>query len=123
MLRDQGGSLPPGCPDWQEECVVQAIKAAGTSAPGVDGIPYEAYKKSAAAASILQAAAKTLYEGVEDFRLPGGFNRSAMIFLPKKASGTVPNLGDYYLPKTLAPCRSWARITGFWPRPSSSAST
>eukprot|EP00969_Alexandrium_andersonii_P256649 11346330-Alexandrium_andersonii.AAC.1 len=49
-LQDQGGDLPPGCQDWRGECVEQAIKAAGTSAPGVDGVPYEAHKRSIAAA-------------------------------------------------------------------------
>eukprot|EP00969_Alexandrium_andersonii_P342409 15135496-Alexandrium_andersonii.AAC.1 len=40
MLREQEGTLPPDCPGWRGECVLQAIKAAGASAPGVDGIPY-----------------------------------------------------------------------------------
>eukprot|EP00969_Alexandrium_andersonii_P361557 15457840-Alexandrium_andersonii.AAC.1 len=33
-LREQGGALPPGCPEWNDSCVEQAIKAAGSSAPG-----------------------------------------------------------------------------------------
>eukprot|EP00969_Alexandrium_andersonii_P338246 14948513-Alexandrium_andersonii.AAC.1 len=44
-----------------------------------------------------------MYEGIENFRLPGDFNHSIMIFLPKKASGSVPNLGDDYLPENTRP--------------------
>eukprot|EP00969_Alexandrium_andersonii_P151869 6715468-Alexandrium_andersonii.AAC.1 len=91
-LREAGGALPQGCPEWEDACVEQAVKAAGSSAPGVDGIPYEAYKRTPASVPVLQAAARALYDGVEDHRLPGDFNHSIMIFLPKKASGSLPNL-------------------------------
>eukprot|EP00969_Alexandrium_andersonii_P216771 9574558-Alexandrium_andersonii.AAC.1 len=33
-LQGRGGTLPPDCPDWGDECVAQAIKAAGSLAPG-----------------------------------------------------------------------------------------
>eukprot|EP00969_Alexandrium_andersonii_P011294 491176-Alexandrium_andersonii.AAC.1 len=58
-----------------------------------DGVPYEAYKRAKAAVRILQEAAQAMYEGIEDYQLPGDFNHSIMIFLPKKASGTIPTLG------------------------------
>eukprot|EP00969_Alexandrium_andersonii_P364600 15464465-Alexandrium_andersonii.AAC.1 len=57
-LRDAGGLLPPDCPGWDDACVEQAVKAAGSSAPGVDGIPYEAYKRTPVATTILQEAAR-----------------------------------------------------------------
>eukprot|EP00969_Alexandrium_andersonii_P184155 8136920-Alexandrium_andersonii.AAC.1 len=57
-LRAAGETLPPDCPSWHKDCIEQAIKAAGSSAPGVDGIPYEAYKRVKAAVHILQEVAQ-----------------------------------------------------------------
>ena len=37
--------------------ILKAIQASGSSAPGRDGIPYEAYKKSVEAADILKEVA------------------------------------------------------------------
>ena len=37
------GHLPP---DWEDTWVDVACKRATTSSPGVDGIPYEAYKRA-----------------------------------------------------------------------------
>jgi len=46
-IREIGESLPlpPDCPEWNEDAMDMAIKSAGSSAPGPDGIPYEAYKR------------------------------------------------------------------------------
>ena len=46
-IREIGESLPlpPNCPEWNEDAMDIAIKSAGSSAPGPDGIPYEAYKR------------------------------------------------------------------------------
>eukprot|EP00969_Alexandrium_andersonii_P192848 8519024-Alexandrium_andersonii.AAC.1 len=46
-----------------------------------------------------------------------------MIFLPKKASGSVPNLGDYDLPENTRPLSIVGTDDRSWPPPSSSAST
>jgi hypothetical protein len=46
-IREIGESLPlpPDCPEWNEDAMDIATKSAGSSAPGPDGIPYEAYKR------------------------------------------------------------------------------
>ena len=46
-IREIGESLPlpPDCPEWNEDAMGITIKRVGSSAPGPDGIPYEAYKR------------------------------------------------------------------------------
>ena len=50
--------LPPG---WHKDAVSTAMRCAGNSAPGPDGIPYVAYKASGIAADILEEAAIELF--------------------------------------------------------------
>eukprot|EP00969_Alexandrium_andersonii_P262279 11594660-Alexandrium_andersonii.AAC.1 len=44
-LRAEGGALPPDCPSWQEGCIEQAIKAAGSSALGGGWHPLRGLQK------------------------------------------------------------------------------
>ena len=50
--------LPEAIPEWKDEAIDQACEYAAKSAPGPDGIPYEAYKSSELARSILKEAAR-----------------------------------------------------------------
>ena len=67
---------------------VHARKRASTSSPGLDGIPYEAYKRAPNVWHILQRAGKELYARGEEAYIPKESNWSRCVCLPKKAAGT-----------------------------------
>ena len=77
------------------EHIEMAVKLRNNSAPGLDGIPYVAWRSAGRQALV------TLYEVVAQFEdedfdeaiLPVGFNNSLLCCLPKKAVGYRPHLG------------------------------
>ncbi len=82
-----------------------AIKSAGNSAPGPDGIPYLGYR------AVPELAAEVL-KGLSDALLNpdvsktlnlDDFNQAPLVLLPKKATVEDPILGDAYAPKDLRP--------------------
>ena len=92
--------------------IKRAIDMTGQSAPGPDGIPFKAYRNlGLLSQNVLWRALEDLSNpGAED-RLkkymtgPGGhctFNESLMVFLPKKASGSL-NGTDFFDPSDTRP--------------------
>merc|ERR1711954_100720 len=95
--------LPSAGPALSAERIADAIAHSGRSAPGPDGIPYEAYKRYAPATDILQDAYAFLQSHRSPDFLPPGFNHSRLICFPKKVAGHDENLGDYYTPESTRP--------------------
>ena len=94
--------------------VLHAIKVAPCTAPGPDGIPYNAWKKlGPLGASTLRQAIRKLGEDNARAALCGMsgngdhqehlFNLGNMVFLPKKPAGTDPLLGDFYTASDVRP--------------------
>jgi len=87
--------------------VQKSIKNAPATMPGPDGIPYLAWKRMGVlgADCLFHAAIALSKDGSGDY-LAGAdhqsgegkhnFNLGNMVFLPKKAAGCDPNLGDFY---------------------------
>ena len=75
--------------------ILKALRIANKSAPGPDGIPYQAYQAVPRAAEILHRCFVELFS-VDDLVLPQSFNFSRLTCIPKKPAGTDPVLGDYY---------------------------
>ena len=82
-----------------------AIRYSNNSAPGLDGIPYLAWRCAGhLAAVVLHAAASQMQN--ENFTLrdvPKDFNASFLCCLPKKPSGHDPVEGDYFKPSATRP--------------------
>ena len=77
-----------------KEHVEKAIKFAHETAPGIDGIPYKAFKKFPGSAEILYRAATHLLD--ERCSPPIGFNFAVLCCLPKKPVKCDPDHGDVY---------------------------
>ena len=98
------GERPLGpSPQWNPEAVLTAVKYAGHSAPGPDGIPYSAYSCSPLAQAILQEAATYVVQHDTADRIPDDFNHSRLICLPKKPAGTTPEGEEYCTPDCTRP--------------------
>ena len=82
-----------------------AIKTSNNSAPGPDGIPYAAWRNAGRQAAIilLEAITQLQEDESDNSSVPDNFNASYLCCLPKKPSGTDPNLGEYYLPSATRP--------------------
>eukprot|EP00974_Lingulodinium_polyedra_P034126 3282926-Lingulodinium_polyedra.AAC.1 len=96
--RAQGGGLGESG-RWKGELVELAVKCAGNSAPGPDGIPYGAYKHSALVVDILKDVAAELVEGEGEGEVPRDFDYSRLIYLPKKPPGRIAEGVEYHLPE------------------------
>ena len=88
--------LPPVSPPWSPDSVDIALSASGSSAPGPDGIPYEAYNRCLSSSRILNEAAKEIYTKGLLADIPRGFNHSNLFFHPKKAKCTRPVYGEVF---------------------------
>ena len=75
-----------------------ALRLAGASAPGLDGVPYEAYRNFKESLLVLQSALQSLMLNPNPDFLPPDFNHSRLICLPKKPAGTDPHLGGILFP-------------------------
>eukprot|EP00974_Lingulodinium_polyedra_P042789 4107912-Lingulodinium_polyedra.AAC.1 len=77
-LRALGGSafLPQPSPGWDDRWVEVACRRASTSSPGLDGIPYEAYKRAPEYWRVLQRAGRELYNQGAEAHIPQDFNWS-----------------------------------------------
>ena len=117
LQEELGGESPFGeDTDWDVSMqhVLHAIKVAPCTAPGPDGIPYNAWKKlGPLGASTLRQAIRKLGEDNARAALCGMsgngdhqehlFNLGNMVFLPKKPAGTDPLLGDFYTASDVRP--------------------
>ena len=74
--------LPPLSPPWNPDSVDIALSASGASAPGPDGIPYEAYSRCFISSQILKEAANEIFTKGRQADIPFGFNHSNLFFLP-----------------------------------------
>ena len=93
----------PTPPSWDDAFLETAIQYSGNSAPGPDGIPYSAFRKSAIARGILLQATKHLLHTGEMGWIPPDFNYSRLICLPKKPSGHTDTGEVYFLPEATRP--------------------
>ena len=82
-------------PPLLADAIQIAVKHAGSSAPGPDGIPYE-YRFYDGGGHILCDALQFLMASPDPSILPEGFHHSRLICLPKKPAGHDPDLGEYY---------------------------
>ena len=98
LVSDDYWSLSP------EDCQ-KSISSAGNSAPGPNGIPYQAYKpvKALAAAVLHEYGEKLAQEGTLEQDLVQDFNQAWMAMLPKSATVDDPTLGPAYHPRDLRP--------------------
>ena len=115
FIKDEQGLYLTGLPNaasgrWtiKRKEVARAVSAAANTMPGPDGIPAAAYKKLGQfAIDILHEVAQTLCtpSGADELRQAyadrchhqtHAFNHSLLCCLPKKATGTDPEMGDYY---------------------------
>ena len=80
----RGSLLPPGAPPGRPGGMEEALHICGRSAPGLDGIPYEACVNFPQAKDILLDMKGELMEGQGKETLPQGLNHSRMICLPKE---------------------------------------
>ena len=95
--------------------IIKALRQAGNSSPGPDGVPFAAWRAlGSAGVDLLQEIAgavrsqyshDALVEAYHDECTSGqhNFNLSALVCLPKTPEGEDPNLGAYYTPKELRP--------------------
>ena len=95
--------------------IYKALRLAGNSSPGPDGIPFSAWRAlGAAGADILfEVAASLEREGSEEVMIkayadecaPGqhGYNMSTLVCLPKAAAGEDAEFGVYYRPSDTRP--------------------
>ena len=99
---------------WQvtHSSISRALKKSSKSAPGPDGIPYLAWQKLGKAAEhILHDVASAISNNPIASLAPAHvsldslthFNLGHMVFIPKKATGTDPLLGDYFSPGDVRP--------------------
>ena len=95
--------LPPDAPPLIAGNMTAALKGCGRSAPGPDGIPYEAYRNYLPAKGILHDVLGHMMENKSVNSIPPDFNYSRMTCLPKKPSGHDAELGDYYSPENTRP--------------------
>ena len=85
----------------------KAILCTKNSAPGRDGIPFKAWRRIVdLAAGIFAAAFREMVapDGLQQMRDHwGDFNEALMVFLPKKAKGTLPDGTEIFSPSSLRP--------------------
>lgn len=117
----QAGSPRPRLPsnpeEWQptHEDIERALEISSDTAPGPDGIPYEAWRAlgglsvevltNVAAALADVDASKILQEAYvgENDKDEHEYNFSTLICFPKKISGEDPTAGVYYTPENTRP--------------------
>ena len=90
--------VPGPAPPLLADAIHMAVKHAGSSAPGPDGIPceYRFYDGLCDALQFLRASP-------DPSILPEGFDHSRLICLPKKPAGHDPGLGENYTPENTRP--------------------
>ena len=71
-------------PIWDGKFITQAIRLTSSSAPGPDGIPFDAYKHCCVSSPILQDIGQYLFEQGELSTLLVDFNPSILTCLPEK---------------------------------------
>ena len=104
------------CTTITDEDVGRAIRLAGASAPGPDGIPYSYWKGIAKTGEkVLADCIRSMaaddgiermtdgYASVDDRFGECDFNASLLVLLPKKASGNSEEMGEYYAPENTRP--------------------
>ena len=112
-----GRSLPRLEQDWRitRREMLSAIRSAGNTMPGPDGIPFAAWKALGNfGLSILCDVTWAMEDPQAETRLTQAYadeesththdyNKSTLICLPKKVAGHDELLGDYYTPETTRP--------------------
>jgi hypothetical protein len=103
--------LPEGFKwEFTLEDIVAAIDKTHPSAPGPDGIPFEAYKFcKSTAADILLRVANELMDPASG-PPPAWFNKAVLVLLPKKVTPGYEQYGKVYEPKNMRPLS----IVGFF---------
>ena len=98
--------------------IKRALKKSNDSAPGLDGIPYGAWRTMGdTAIEMLYGAFRVLIrdDGPSVLRRDyPDFNESLLFFLPKKASSTMPDGGQAFEAGGSDHSMSPTVITGFW---------
>ena len=85
------------------EEMTEVINATSNSAPGPDGIPFQAYKATSDTSSaVLHKVVKELLSN-PSLTLPDHFNAAILVLLPKKPSFVDPLKGDVYSPENMRP--------------------
>ena len=92
-LNDLGaeGKLQEAPPDWDGKWIDLACKRATTSSPGLDGIPYEAFKRAPGVWHILRRAGKELYDrGRRPTSLMSSIGPGSSVYLRRRRAPILP---------------------------------
>ena len=91
--------------DLTQRHVELAVKYSNNSPPGLDGIPYGAWRQlgHVGVATIHAAASRMQDDDFSNEELPYDFNVFYLCCLPKKPTGNDPTEGDYFSPSATRP--------------------
>ena len=115
VLGHRGETTPPNPAEWRTRRadVKKALRLAGNTTPGPDGIPFQAWRAlKQLGVEILLDVARTLeggrakeqmQEAFSDVAGEHSFNLGTLVCLPKAPTGEDPDLGVYFKPGDTRP--------------------